>query len=120
MMSLETIKALEDMAAKRAAQKNLVPYVPFDENEIRSYGKDGVRFPFPSLGSHRPEGWDLVGDYLCDSSGLGADDEPALTSGQLRLKLLVDYAKDETYGYAIISEGQFQIVLGVFEKEKQE
>jgi hypothetical protein len=117
MMGIETIKMLENKAARKAAKEKKRPYMPYDENEIRSYGENGVTFPFPNIGSYRPEGWTLVDEVMCDKTGLGAEWEPALTTDQLKKKLLHDYAQEETYGYAIISEGQFQIVLGVFEQE---
>ena len=48
-------------------------------------------------------------------SGLGREDEPALTVGQT-LNLIEEWTAKGSYGYAIIEEGQFQVVLGIFEK----
>jgi hypothetical protein len=118
MMSPETIRALERDQAKKAARAKKKPYVPFDEAEIRSYAVDGVPFPFPNIGSYRPNGWTLVEELFCDKSGLGADWEPALTHNQLKQKLIEHVNSDKNYGYAIISEGQFQLYIGVFEKEE--
>ena len=113
MMSLATIHALEDEAARRAARKHLRPYVIWDANEIESYPP----FPFPNLGSHRDRGWELVSEWICDSSGFGASDEPALTVERLKNELRITQAEHPRYGYGIISEGQFQIILGVFEEQ---
>lgn len=115
-MDPSTIKALEDEQAKKAARSKKKPYVPFDGDEIRGYATNGKPFPFPNIGSYRPKGWTLVEELFCDKSGLGEDWEPALTIDQLKNKLLEHMQSDKDYGYAITSEGPFQLYLGVFEK----
>lgn len=112
MMDYRTIRALSDEAAARAAQEDLQPYVPFDRAEILRYPP----FPFPSIGDYVPDGWELVETLFCDSSGLGAPGEPALTIAQLKRTLLEHEAADKDYGYAIVEQGQFQIYLGVFKQ----
>ena len=62
------------------------------------------------MGSYRPEGWHLVRELFCDSSGFGQDGEAALSFKQLMNTL------KEGMGYAVIEEGQFQVHLGEFEK----
>lgn len=114
MMSLATIEYLSREAGRTASQKGLFPYVPIHEDEIKTYPP----FPFPNLGDHRPKGWKLVDTLFCDSSGWGADDEPALSEKQLVAKLLELQGSDKTYGYGIIEAGQFQLQLGVFERTK--
>ena len=64
----------------------------------------------PNLGDHRPKGWKLLSWELVDSSGFGAEDEPALTPRQL-----LAWVKPG-HGYAIIEQGQFQVVVGEFKK----
>jgi hypothetical protein len=108
MMSLETMR---DMAVERAgiaAEQSLTPYlVRGDElDEWRSGNYSTL--PFPNIGDHRPDGWEMVDSLFCDSSGIGQPDEPALTASQL-INLL-----EIGYGYAIIQEGQFQLYLGKF------
>jgi hypothetical protein len=115
MMSLSAIRELADERARIAAESNLQPYVPFDAAEIDRW----PRFPFPNIGSYRPEGWKLIDDWLCDKTGWGALHEPALTVNQLKARLKQHADAEQTYGYAIIEEGQFQIVLGVFQKSKE-
>jgi hypothetical protein len=115
MMDLRTIKALEDEQAERAASERSEPYVPWDCAEIQEYAL-ARPFPFPNIGSYRPDGWKLVDEWLCDKTGWGQESEPALTVDGLKRKLVLDCEAHETHGFAIISEGQFQIVLGVFER----
>lgn len=113
MMSLETIIALSNERAEQAAQDELEPYQPFNEQEIDNY----PAFPFPNIGSYEPIGWNRVDDLLCDSSGFGSPNEPAYTINQLIAYIREHLAQG--YAYAIIEEGQFQIVLGVFTREDE-
>lgn len=110
MMSLGTIQELSARAAERAAERELIPFVPFDAAEVEGWDS----FPFPNLGDHRPEGWELVDSLFCDASGLGAANEPALTTKQLKASILANIP--ESYGYAIIQEGQFQVYVGRFKR----
>jgi len=114
MMSLGSIHQMSRETGKRAAQMAMMPYVPIHEEEIYTYPP----FPFPNIGDHRPKGWELVDTLFCDSSGFGAEDEPALSVRQLRRKLIELQRSDKAYGYAVIEVGQFQLHLGVFERRK--
>ena len=114
MMSLETIRSMSREVAEKAASNKLYPFT-VEEEDIRDWktalvvGKS-PRLPFPDLGDYRPEGWELVDDLLCDSTGMGADNEPALTIRQLLDRLTAGR------GYAVVESGQFQVVLGEFKK----
>lgn len=110
MMSLELIAQLADEAAERAAKENKVPYVIYSLKEIDRYPS----FPFPNLGSYVPNGWELVDKWFCDSTGMGGDNEPALSVSQLVAKLKENY--DKGYGYAVVEQGQFQLYIGVFKQ----
>jgi hypothetical protein len=101
-------------ACRKAAKAGLFPYVPLHEDEIETYPP----FPFPNLGDYRPKGWKLVDTLFVDSSGFGADDEPAMSVRQLKAKLNELQRSDETYGYGIVEAGPFQLHLGVFERRK--
>jgi hypothetical protein len=114
MMSLESIRAETRKVTKQASRLYFQPYVPLHEDEIKTYPP----FPFPNLGDHRPKGWELVDTLFVDSSGWGADDEPAMSVRQLVKKLIELQRSDKTYGYGIVEEGQFQLHLGVFERRK--
>ena len=104
-MSLSTIAAMSRKAAKKASNDNLTPFI-IEKDDINHYPP----FPFPYIGDYIPEGWKLINTLFCDTSGCGADNEPALTVDQL-LNIL-----ETGKGYAIIEEGQFQLTLGVFVK----
>lgn len=103
MMSLELIRELSDDAAATAAEENYQPLVLADSekhpNEV---------FNAPFIGDYIPEGWELEDTLFVDSSGFGADDEPALTIGQLFE--IVKQHPDA--GWAITEQGQFQIYMG--------
>lgn len=118
MMDTATIRALADEQAERAAREGQTPYVPWDEREVGEYGF--VRpVPFPNIGSYEPEGWELVEHQLVDKTGLGAEDEPALTLSQLKAWINEGLAQKRSYGYALIEEGQFQVVIGRFRKVRE-
>lgn len=103
-MSERAIIAESDRAAKIAARKKRVPYIVWPRDVAK-----WPPFPFPNIGSYRPKGYKLVDTILCDNSGFGSSDERALTAAQLKLRIKKGFA------YAIIEEGQFQILLGEFE-----
>lgn len=109
MYSLEVIEQINREAASAACEDDKEPLLITSEEQIA----DMPPFPFPALGDYVPLGWRDTGERLfCDSSGIGAPEEPALTTDQLKLKLEVGKA------YAIVEEGQFQVYLGVFEEDK--
>jgi hypothetical protein len=110
------IRAVSEDAGRRAAEENKTPYVLYNAEEL----DDFPPFPFPNLGDHEPEGWRLCTTLFCDKSGMGAPGEPALTIEQLKEKirgiLLLSDTLDQTTGFGIVEEGQFQVHLGVFRK----
>ena len=55
------------------------------------------------------------GGLFVDSSGLGHPSEPALTPEQLISLMAKLLSNKPTLGFGIVSEGQFQITIGVFE-----
>jgi len=117
MMSLAAIQALADEQAKLAARKGAVPYVPWNAQEVQ----DWQSFPFPNLGSHRPPGWELVDTALADKTGWGQPWEPALTPEQLKVWVSEQMAAhaSTSVGFAIIEEGQFQVVIGAFTRQSE-
>ena len=114
MMSTQQIVELSNRAARKAAREKKIPYTPANIEEIKEYATAGHPFPFPNLGSHIPRGWKLVETFMCDSSGFGSEDEPALTINGFRNKLLADHEKG--YGYAVVQAGEFQVIMGAFEE----
>ena len=109
MMSLGTIQRMSDQAARRAASQRRVPYVPYNEDEIDRMPP----IPFPILGGHVPDGWTEVGDPIfVDSSGLGEDNEPALS-----VRRFLDTVRANMphgYGYGVVEAGQFQVYVQAY------
>ena len=69
----------------------------------------------PNLGDYVPENWELVETHFVDSSGFGAENELALTLGQFTTLVRTEIAnKDEIFGWALMSAGQFQVYIGQF------
>ena len=110
MMSESYIASLEEEAGKKARRLKLKPrvYTPEMLATLGQRGGCGI----PSLGSYRPVGWNCVEDKLCDKTGMGSEREPALTLAGL-MKWI---AANPTSGFAMVSEGQFQVVVGRFER----
>lgn len=107
MMSLDQIRAASDTMSRRAARNHTQPKVFDEETETSEI------FGIPALGYRVPRGWTLLNTYLVDSSGLGSESEPALThNGFISL---IEGAPG--YGWGIIEAGQFQVVVGQFEKK---
>lgn len=124
MMSLSTIRHMSEEAGREAAQRNMQPYVPYNEEDVQRMpggdlwnGKRG--YPFPNLGDHQPEGWTDTGEsYFVDSSGLGRDDEPALTWAQLNRRIIDEIVQSpRKLGLGITEVGQFQLYISIFERD---
>lgn len=112
MLSPSNLRALSHQATVRAAAGRRRPFVIFTEADVDKFPP----YPFPVIGDYKPEGWEMADELFCDSTGLGAPDEAALTQVQLRDQLKRLVASEATYGFAITSVGQFQFYLGVFKR----
>ena len=131
MMSPQTIRAMSRAAGRRSRENHVEPLVVRDED--RGVLDEHLR-KIPNLGDRCPRGWKRVPAHtLCssdaglvpfggkearhfievDASGWGSPGELALTFGQLCQ--WVSEAPGEN-AYAIVEEGQFQIVVGVFRR----
>lgn len=116
MFSSDTIASLNADAALAAAQKNLQPFIPWDADEIGIIGAKFFR-NIPNIGSlDVSDTWDHVEDTLVDSSGFGQPGEPALTIDQALDYVIGHVEESGRRGFAVTSQGQFQVVLSVFEK----
>ena len=60
---------------------------------------------------YKPKGWQQTEVFFVDSSGMGAQIEMALT-----FKQFITHVK-KGCGYAIISQGQFQVYIAEFKEE---
>jgi hypothetical protein len=119
MTSIQRIQQLADEAGATAEDKGLEPHVFEHDYEFERIPP----FPFPNLGSYLPEGWrvvdeDVQEELFADSSGFGAEDEPALSVTQLLDKLRELFAAHPDWGYGLTTVGQFQVNIGVFEPAK--
>lgn len=62
------------------------------------------------------KGYQLIDELFVDSSGFGADDEPAMTKLQFETKLQEIVAIHGTVISKITKVGQFQVYVGLFKK----
>lgn len=119
MMDLNTIVAVNNEIALKAAKEDKHPYVPLDPREVDGW-LERMKIPLPNLGYYEPPGWTELPDLrmFVDSSGWGAPGEPALTLEQFigQAKAIVE--EHPGMGFAIVEEGQFQVYVGVFRKTK--
>jgi hypothetical protein len=113
MFSADYINSMNRKAARAASAQRQEPYVPFDAEEVQNMRG----FPFPYLATYKPKGWKKVEELFCDASGFGSESEPALTIRALKAKMVEYLDKPETYGYAVLSCGQFQVYVGVYLKK---
>ena len=109
MMSGSQIASMSAEAAKKASKEHKVPYVVWPE-DISLWKKtisegELPQFPFPFIGTHKPEGFEQTNEYFVDSSGFGTEGEPALTIREFATKVR------EGYAYAITEVGQFQLYI---------
>jgi hypothetical protein len=104
MMDLQTISRLSREQARRAARLHKKPYL-FEE-EDRGIG---CFINFPNIGDYRPKDWELGETYFVDKFGFEYDGRA------LSHKMLAERLK-AGYGYAIIEEGEFQLVVGEFKQ----
>jgi hypothetical protein len=61
-------------------------------------------------------GYELVDELFTDSSGLGADDEPALSVNQFENRIQQLIAEHGTLTAKITGAGMFQVYVGLFKK----
>ena len=134
-MSSQQIARLSDEAAADAQRRNRHPWVAgsyLAEKPDKLF--DAMR-SMPNMGSYRPASWELVergelklpagwafskltdlwaeAPYLMvDKGGWGGSDSRSLSPFKLRDLI----AANPLLGWAIVEEGQFQIVVGVFRK----
>lgn len=104
MMSIENIKQTNKEQEEKAREMNTQPYV------AKTNGDKGVRAA-PHIGDFKPIGWKQVDTFFVDNSGMGTDDEAALTARQFLTKV------KQNRGYAIIEAGQFQVVIAEYVRE---
>ena len=111
MMSLEAIRHLNTNIAVEVAERELVPYVPADAEEVDYWPP----IPFPDLGYLQPDGWERTDQtWLVDKTGHGHDWEPALTVEQFKRRVRAYVMENPGHGFAITEEGPFQVYVTAF------
>lgn len=111
-MSGAVIAEFANRAARLAKRKGSQPWVcPADWDKYGFGDRQGI-CRVPNFGTYRPKGWTMRSDTLfVDKSGWGDSSEPALT-------IRAFFEQMETgVGYAMIEEGEFQCVVGVFDRK---
>lgn len=111
MWSLQTIRSVNEAAARRARFQKKLPVVLESVEEIDKFPP----FPFPHLGYDCEKvKRERIDTLFCDSSGFGQPGEPALSVDQLKSKLK-ELVKEHGAIYAAIEEvGQFQLHLAIW------
>lgn len=114
MMSLATIREINQARAVEAAEEGAEPFVYFSASEVDEMSG----FPFAHLGDYRPEGWEEGESYFVDASGFGTPGEPALTAEQfrevIRDRITANAAEGKVTGWAVTEAGQFQVHVTEF------
>ena len=80
--------------------------------------KTGRNFPIPDL-TELPlsDRWEETDQkWFVDSSGLGRDDEPALTADQFRAELLEYVQQHPGHGFGLSGTGQFQVYVSAYRR----
>jgi hypothetical protein len=104
MIDERQLKAENDEHYREAKARKAQPYV------AKAHGDRGV-LKMPHLGCYKPDGWEVSGKFFVDSSGWGAENEPALTLAQFLSRV------KEGRGYCLASAGQFQVHVNEFIRE---
>jgi len=103
MYSLQYINAINTEKTQEAKKAKLQPFIAEVDGDIR------VNY-CPFLANYLPEGYEIVNTFFVDSSGLGRENELALTFKQFLTKV------KRGFGYAIAEAGQFQLYINEYKK----
>lgn len=122
MMSLATIQAMSEKAGQIAAFKQQVPYFFFDQDldvarkcVDNGFIPDGLK-KLPHLGSHVPQGYELVTTHFTDATGFDLKDAGG---SALSVHEFVTKKLNTENGFAIVDVGQFQVYIGEYRKTIQ-
>ncbi len=90
-----------------------MPFAPDHADDVDRWPP----FPFPNLGSHVPDDWQLLDvQWFVDKTGDGNDWEIALSVSQFREALRQHLTAHPGDGFAITEEGPYQAVVSAFRK----
>lgn len=113
MWGLETIRKINHEAAVKAREARLEPTVLESEEQL----EDWPPFPLPHLGdacADIDKENERVETLFVDSSGMGAENEPALTINQFKTQLKSLMGEYGSLKLAIEDQGQFQVHIAVW------
>jgi len=112
MWGLDVIRHINGKAASRAQTQELVPFRVVSESQIHSWPP----FPFPHLGYACGVDFDheRLETVFVDSSGFGAEGEPALTVDAFKARLCSLLGKHGPLLCAVEEQGQFQVYVAVW------
>lgn len=97
---------------EQTAQETLVPYVP-TEVEL-----DGCPpFPFPTIGSLLPDGWEQSGQSWVVATGMDGD-PLAMTGEQFKRSLRGYIRRHPGHGFAVIQDDDSLAVVSAFRRLK--
>jgi hypothetical protein len=85
-------------------------------NDYTSNFKDVYKSKESDIETLQLKGYELVTQLFVDSSGFGAENEPALTASQFERELDALLTEHGTLYSFILSTGMFQVYVGLFKK----
>lgn len=114
MLAYTTVREIAREAAQTAEESGAQPLsiVGFDPET-----PDGFVRRIPFLGDYCPDGWQPaqdIDDLFVDSTGLGSENEPALSVGQFIRELEKYHRSGINYGFGLSEAGQFQVYVRVY------
>jgi hypothetical protein len=120
MWDLATLNTINAEMTRKARAKRTQLIALKSEKDVDDL-LDGKNGPLPNVGDYVPTGWEeAMTPLFVDSSGFGSPGERALTITQLRARLKELVAENPAYKYGVVSQGQFQLHLGVFTRTKKD
>ena len=76
-------------------------------------------FPFPNLG-RVPDAWEFYERFFVEKTGLGRSSEPAMTVEEFRSRVRDHIMDHPGHGFAIIEEGQFQVIVAALNRSRRD
>lgn len=124
MWTGQTIRDIQRQYSVRAYAKGEQPYVPASASEIMAWHSTERERFIPFLGDYRPPGWTLLETVFVDMTGVGRENELAMT-----IPAFFDWAakkfiegKEAGYriGFAVVERGQLQAYIGLYSDQDED
>ena len=115
-MNRERTAELEESYLAEHLPGTVEPFV-FDEQSIEEL-KQGGTFPFPVItDALLSDEWEETDElWFVDSSGFGSPDEPALTAGAFRKRIIKYVREHPDHGFGLSGVGQFQVYVSAYRR----